>query len=476
MISPEKLFLRLKMSMFSDIPVLEGEDREEKYKEIIAVFEKKNKIDQVLEREIALSLDETVLFCFPYKNRVLMSLISWTAFRPEWQSSGPAKTADRKKIESVKTLQSLHQVVPLYPEELRHIKGDIQLRLTIDAKGDVKNVQVEKSLHPYLDFSAVKALRQWKFTPLIVDGKPVPAAFPMTYTFDPLKYATDEFVSGVTYTPASDVDAILDQSAEYSRALVNAAPYFLCQEDISEKHRYMAPTEKPTLLTTRAEYEVHYLGGQKANQDVYTTYRVNFSEKMERNRLSNEYQILGKQENIRERRTPVAKARRKTGGSQTQSDERRFTVLNPFLIAAKLVAKESQPLFSYRLLENDRLMGRTANVIQALPKNGIVGFIEDAKIWIERGKGRILKIELTGIPLDGYDDVWREATAFTLLPISRITYLFGVENKGIRYPSETSVRIQYALPDPVTTIDKIIIEMAYKKYKFFSVETEYRIK
>jgi hypothetical protein len=48
---------------------------------MIAAFEDKNKIDRVEEREIKLGLAETALFCFPYKNLVFMSLISWTAFR-----------------------------------------------------------------------------------------------------------------------------------------------------------------------------------------------------------------------------------------------------------------------------------------------------------------------------------------------------------------------------------------------------------
>ena len=59
-------------------------------------------------------------------------------------------------------------------------------------------------------------------------------------------------------------------------------------------------------------------------------------------------------------------------------------------------------------------MRREAEVIEAIPLDKNSSFIESAKIWLEKDKGTVLKIEIGGIPFEGYDDVWREAAAFAL--------------------------------------------------------------
>jgi hypothetical protein len=119
-------------------------------------------------------------------------------------------------------------------------------------------------------------------------------------------------------------------------------------------------------------------------------------------------------------------------------------------------------------------MGRAAWIIGMEPMNGEIGFIESAQLWIDRETHAVLKIALTGIPFRGFDDVWKEAAAFALFPQSGIEVLFGVENEGIRYPSRTILTIQYATP--IGLLDKIVIETSYKKYRFFSVATEHRIR
>ncbi|MCD6326333.1 energy transducer TonB [bacterium] len=69
---------------------------------------------------------------------------------------------------------------PHYPEMARLMgaQAKIILRLVIDEVGDVRSVQVIYSSAPKFrsafEQSAIKAAKQYKYKPAIVDGKPVP--------------------------------------------------------------------------------------------------------------------------------------------------------------------------------------------------------------------------------------------------------------------------------------------------------------
>jgi protein TonB len=73
---------------------------------------------------------------------------------------------------------------PVYPEEARKagIEGIVLLEATTNEKGDVVKVQVLKSV-PQLDQAAIDALRQWKYEPYLVDGKPTGIVFTVTIRF-----------------------------------------------------------------------------------------------------------------------------------------------------------------------------------------------------------------------------------------------------------------------------------------------------
>ena len=64
---------------------------------------------------------------------------------------------------------------PLYPEEARAVgkQGIVVLAVVIDREGIPRDIKVKKSLAPEMDAEAVKAVRDWKFSPAMKDGKPV---------------------------------------------------------------------------------------------------------------------------------------------------------------------------------------------------------------------------------------------------------------------------------------------------------------
>jgi TonB family protein len=76
------------------------------------------------------------------------------------------------------------KVNPVYPEAARQagVQGTVLLEAKIDQKGDVVAVKVLKSV-PELDQAAIDALKQWKYEPVMLEGKPVGVVFTVTIRF-----------------------------------------------------------------------------------------------------------------------------------------------------------------------------------------------------------------------------------------------------------------------------------------------------
>lgn len=69
----------------------------------------------------------------------------------------------------------ISRVAPVYTEEARtaKVRGTVVLFAEITSAGSVENVVVLHKLQPGLDESAVRAVKQWKFSPALKDGQPV---------------------------------------------------------------------------------------------------------------------------------------------------------------------------------------------------------------------------------------------------------------------------------------------------------------
>jgi periplasmic protein TonB len=70
---------------------------------------------------------------------------------------------------------ALYDPDPEYSDEARRVKyqGDVVLSVIVDAAGNVRDLQVARSLGMGLDEKAVDAVRKWKFAPGMKDGHPV---------------------------------------------------------------------------------------------------------------------------------------------------------------------------------------------------------------------------------------------------------------------------------------------------------------
>jgi TonB family protein len=84
----------------------------------------------------------------------------------------------------VQAAKIIASVAPVYPAlaKSQHVSGDVKIDALIDVNGRVTTMKI-LSGPPLLQEAAMDALRQWKYQPATLDGKPVPMHLTVTLRF-----------------------------------------------------------------------------------------------------------------------------------------------------------------------------------------------------------------------------------------------------------------------------------------------------
>jgi protein TonB len=85
----------------------------------------------------------------------------------------------------IKEPRKLKDVRPEYPAIAREarVQGLVMIETLIDTQGRVSEAKVVRGI-PLLDQSALDAVRQWVFTPTLLNGVPVEVIMTVTVTFN----------------------------------------------------------------------------------------------------------------------------------------------------------------------------------------------------------------------------------------------------------------------------------------------------
>ena len=96
----------------------------------------------------------------------------------------PAPPAAYRPGGVIREPRKLVDVAPIYPDIARaaKVEGLVILEATIDERGLVMDARVLRSV-PLLDAAALTALKQWRYSPTLLNGTPVRVLMTVTFRF-----------------------------------------------------------------------------------------------------------------------------------------------------------------------------------------------------------------------------------------------------------------------------------------------------
>lgn len=85
---------------------------------------------------------------------------------------------------AIKPPTKIRDVKPVYPPEAKEarVQGVVIAEVLLDGEGRVAQARILRSI-PMLDEAALEAIRQWQFTPTLMNGAPVPVLITVTMQF-----------------------------------------------------------------------------------------------------------------------------------------------------------------------------------------------------------------------------------------------------------------------------------------------------
>jgi periplasmic protein TonB len=99
-------------------------------------------------------------------------------------AAGPPRPLPLRPGGLVTQPRRIHYVAPIYPELARaaRVEGRVVIDCVIDSTGRVVEANVASG-HPLLDGAALDAVRQWTYTPTLLNGVPVSVLLTVTVAF-----------------------------------------------------------------------------------------------------------------------------------------------------------------------------------------------------------------------------------------------------------------------------------------------------
>ena len=434
---------------------------------------------KLMDREGIFDLGDPAVFEIPVGTGSYFLAVHFMDVTSGKDISDPRKANPSAPENLLEPPKAIRQVLPFYPEELRRagIEGAVELQIAIDEEGIVRGAKILKSLHPYLDYTAVQALRQWTYVPVILNGKPIPVYSTVIVNFTREAYRQAETQSLTQYgkEQASEMGyepklrLILERCAEYCRKVIDSARNFICEETIEETHyRFGSDTHWSEVLAISrgsgqivSDYFIPAFDPQRAEKNVFIS----------------DYLFVKNADQIDQRRILLRDNGRALPDRTRLLEGETYSALIPLMASVNFLRQDYQPLYRYRISDEERFKGRKAYVLEAMPRYGEARSVQYAKIWVDQQTSKILQSEVEEVPLKGFDDVLQDATRFNTSPVFTTRHVYLSEKNGVMFPSKTSVRVEYPRSDSpfMGKMLKLKMELTYEKYRFFNVDTDSRV-
>jgi hypothetical protein len=136
-----------------------------------------------------------------------------------------------------------------------------------------------------------------------------------------------------------------------------------------------------------------------------------------------------------------------------------------------LLSKSWQAHHEYTFIGEDTIDKEKTVVIEATPGPTLAKPHCYGRIWIKEDDGSVLKIVWDQKSLGNFKTVEDWARIHEAEPLITAFSEYGLEKNGLRFPSRNYSEQAYVNSDKQKIVNARI-SVIYKKYKFFTVETE----
>ncbi len=248
---------------------------------------------------------------------------------------------------------------------------------------------------------------------------------------------------------------ILKKTGEYCEGVKKAVFNFVCHESIVENvylydkrsvYKRMEGASLPVLLTELK---------QKKNKQKTYLY---------------DYQLIKKEKDPVEKRILLKEDGKKKHQENAELKLQRILVKYVVYGPVGFLSQYWQNHFSYEITGEDTVEGRKTLIISASPSSIREDNYSFGRIWVDGENYSILKIEWDQRSIKGFEDKV-DSRAGDLKRIIAWGAVYGVEKKGIRFPSRQYIE-EKLVTISGTKYTKYKVEVVYDNYKFFTVETE----
>jgi hypothetical protein len=236
-------------------------------------------------------------------------------------------------------------------------------------------------------------------------------------------------------TPADKgrLSAILQRSADYCQRLDRAVMDFVCLEEVSETSHNLTP-----------------------DTNVYLY----------------DYQFVRKAGGgAKERRNLVSVNGKKADTQNTPLHTGFFQYRNVLFGPIGLLSRYWQAFLDYRIVGEDEFDGQKTVVVDAVPAAAFAEPHPYGLIWIREKDGGVLKIVWDQRSLGNFKMAEEWAKEHESEPQITSYSEYGFEKNGIRFPSRSYTEQAYVRKDRGKSVSAEV-SVTYRKYKFFTVETE----
>ena len=230
----------------------------------------------------------------------------------------------------------------------------------------------------------------------------------------------------------TELAMVLKKAAAYCQRLEGAALDFVCQEEVKELSAHFTPSV-----------------------DVYLY----------------DYQFVRKNQETKEQRKLLSLNGEKASTTEMRLRTATFQYENVLFGPVGLLSESWQAYYEYTLVGRETAGRTTVAIIEARPVAVPFEAHCFGRVWVREDDGSVVKIVWDPKSVGNYQRVEEWAKQHGAEPLVSAYSEYGFEKNGLRFPSRSYSEEAYLLADKSKAVNGWI-SVTYRKYKFFTVETE----